>query len=85
MLNLNLPSYNGNKLSQDEKESISKELTLDELTVAMTKLKLGRTSGCDGLSPEIYCFLWDLFGQIVFNAIQYAISTVELHLSAKEA
>ena len=62
---------------------LDRMLSFEEFTAALERLKLGKTSGCDGLSPEIYLILWDNIGKTVCNALMYAIEIGQLHLSAR--
>ena len=50
---------------------------------AVKSMPSGRTPGCDGLRPIIYVLLWKQLGPLLLNAINYACSQKELHLSAR--
>ncbi|KAJ1167571.1 hypothetical protein NDU88_007960 [Pleurodeles waltl] len=49
-------------LSPEERESLNAPFTLEELHLAATTSKRGKTPGSDGLPVEIYVELWDLIG-----------------------
>ncbi|KAJ1144821.1 hypothetical protein NDU88_011115 [Pleurodeles waltl] len=49
-------------LSPEEREGLNAPFTLEELHLAATTSKRGKTPGSDGLPVELYVELWDLIG-----------------------
>ena len=71
------------KLSQDERNYLDRDITFEEFTNALKRLKKGQTPGCDRLSPELLLSIWDVIDHMVYNAIIYACEIGHLHLSAR--
>ena len=42
-----------------KRDILASDLTFDKVTNALKRLKQNKTSGCDGLTPEILVALWD--------------------------
>ena len=70
------------RLSNDSKE-LGKDITFQELSSAVSKLKKDKSPGCDGLTAEFYQFLWSHIGETYYMALKEAIAMGQLHLSAR--
>ena len=57
-------SHGGYKLNESEKIDTGRELTMEEPTSALRRLKKARTPGCDGLPPELYLEVRDSIKEV---------------------
>ena len=71
------------KISSDDKESLDQEITFEEITQTVRSLKKNKTPGIDGWNCELMQFFWSKLGTLYFEAMQWAIVTKNLHVSAK--
>ena len=58
------------KLAEDEKFECDNDIDLSELTEALSKLKLSKPPGCDGLTVEFYQRFWSQLGPMLLNAFE---------------
>ena len=70
-------------LTDQEKETADRPLTLDELTTAVRSLKRNKTLDADGLSPEVACALWNIIGSVLLRAFNYSLEEKLLYLSSR--
>jgi hypothetical protein len=54
-----------NKLSNNESEKCEGEITIEECTNAIFKMKLNKAPGLDGLSVEFYRKFWNSLKKLV--------------------
>ena len=47
-------------LNENEKLSCDKQISLEELNCAVNNLKINKSPGLDGLTPEFYKDFWDI-------------------------
>ena len=59
----NLPT-----ISEEERESMDSEITLQELTVALKSAKRNTSPGCDGLTTEFFIVFWERLGHLLHSA-----------------
>ena len=60
------------KMSLDHFQQLDQELTVQELYVALTKMKLDVSPGEDGLTVEFYWRFWPIIANMVFQSLQQA-------------
>ena len=63
-----------NTLSECEKVSLNKELTLQELTAALRNMKKGKTPGSYGFSVDFFRCFWKPLGMFLHRAFQLCYS-----------
>jgi len=56
------------KLNNNEKEYCDKDITMEECTNAIRKMKINKSPGTDGLTSEFYQFFWDDVNILVYNS-----------------
>ena len=71
------------KISQSERETLDQDITIEELTKAVRSLKREKTPGYDGWTSELVQFFWTRIGSLYHEALQYAIKTKQLHVTAR--
>ena len=62
-----------NKLTPTTKRRLSRDISLDELTEALSALANSKSSGLDGIVAEVFKALWPTIGQDYLYMIQKAI------------
>lgn len=62
--NLDLPH-----IPQADQDELEAPLTLDELHRALKDLNKSKSSGLDGLPPELFLELWDTIGSLMLSLI----------------
>lgn len=60
------------KLPQLDKDLLNRELSLEELEIALRSLHNGKSPGCDGLPPELYKRFWGLLGNHLLASFLYS-------------
>ena len=70
-------------LSNRDKESLDKPITLEDLAHALKNCKNNKTPGCDGLPVEFYKVFWNKIKHILHAALIYAYNEKTLHISAR--
>ena len=78
-----LQNNTGKKISSEQKETLDKPITIQELTATVKSLKKAVTPGVDGLNSEFYQFFWPKIQTLYLNALNYAYSVGILHDSAR--
>ena len=73
------------KLSKANAELTEKPLSPEEITIALKKMKLGKTPGTDGLSVDFYIFFWNDLKDIVYNSIRDAFETNKMSEEQRRA
>ncbi len=72
------------EVSDNDNTELTKEITLNELTMTMKDCK-GTTPGPDGISSQVYKAIWDTAGPIILDAWKHSIATGSLAPSQKES
>ena len=57
------------QLSPDQASSCEGQMTLDEMTFALNKMKSNKAPGPDSLSVEFYVKLWDRLGSYLCRVL----------------
>ena len=70
-----------NKLSNNESEKCEGEITIEECTNAIFKMKLNKAPGLDGLSVEFYRKFWNNLKKLVACTKVFNFSYERGHLS----
>ena len=76
--NLQIP-----KISKEDKISLGSEITIDEISQALSELKNGKCGGTDGLSADFYKVFWDKLKVPYYEMIQQVIKDGKFHLTAR--
>ena len=71
-------------ISQLEKLELEKELTIDELSLALKSMPNNKTPGNDGLSADFMKVFWGRLKQNFFEAVIYAQKCGLLHITARQ-
>ena len=71
-------------ISEQEKETMEKLPSLDELSMALKTCKRNKTPGIDGLSAEFYVMFWKLLKIPLLEALIEGLTEGELHHSARK-
>ncbi|KAJ1212636.1 hypothetical protein NDU88_000291 [Pleurodeles waltl] len=71
-------------LSPEEREGLNAPFTLEELHLAATTSKRGKTPGSDGLPVELYVELWDLIGPDLLELYGEVVGKGSLPQSLRE-
>ena len=71
------------KISDNEKEQIDKELTIDELAAAVKELPNNKAPGIDGIVIETYKMFWTEIKDLLFDSITYGIRQGRLSIDQK--
>ena len=77
-LNDNIP-----KLNDELLELCENELTIDECTKMLYKMKNGKTPGSDGFTVEFYKIFWNSIKDLVFDSFIFAYDLGELSIDQK--
>ena len=72
------------KLTQNEKEKLDEDLSLDELKRSMMDFKKNKSPGSDGLTKEFYDFFWESLCPLFFDCIKEIEVKEELSPSQKK-
>ena len=72
------------KLTQNEKDKLDEDLSLDELKRSMMDLQKNKSPGSDGLTKEFYDFFWESLCQLYFDCIKEIEEKEELSPSQKK-
>jgi hypothetical protein len=70
-------------LDENEKNTLDKQITMEELTKAVKELPSQKSPGSDGLPSEFYKFFWNKISPLVFNSIEYGIENNNLSIDQK--
>ena len=71
------------KLSDDERETFEKEITEDEIKLAMKGMKQNKSPGSDGLPIEFYKMFWPDIGRFLINSYHHSYRTGTLSINQK--
>ena len=72
-------------LTEDEKQSCEGDLTIAECELALNRMQLGKSPGCDGLTVDFYKRFWPVIGTTLVETLNYAAQKGELSQSQKRA
>ena len=71
------------KLNQEERDSLDKDFTCEELGKAMSDLKPNKSPGSDGLTKEFFDYFWDLLCPLYMDCLKEIEETHSLTESQK--
>ena len=63
---------NASKLTDEQRDSIDKQLTMSECFTALKTFKRNKTPGNDGLTVEFYLAFWPLVGKCLVECLNFA-------------
>lgn len=66
-------------LTNDDADSLETPFTLLELEEALGLMQKRKSSGLDGLPPELFLELWDIVGALLLNSFNYALDIGSFH------
>ena len=78
--NINLPT-----LSPEQQASCEGPVTLEEASIALSKMKNDSAPGIDGLTASFYKFFWKDIGDLVIESFDEAFQTGSLSISQRRA
>ena len=81
----NLSTVNTSKLTDEQRDSIDKQLTMSECFSALKTFKKNKTPGNDGLTVEFYLAFWPLVGKCLVECLNFVHRHGELSTSQKQA
>uniref|UniRef100_A0A3B3UGI5 Reverse transcriptase domain-containing protein n=1 Tax=Poecilia latipinna TaxID=48699 RepID=A0A3B3UGI5_9TELE len=61
-----------NKLTENERESLDQEITVDEITKAMQSMQSNKAPGLDGLPKEFYVTFWEILKEHLLQVYKEA-------------
>jgi hypothetical protein len=73
--NLNKEFFNDEtipKISDEEKQTCEKPITLEEMGIALKELKNGKSPGSDGFTADFYKFFWKMLKPTILDSLRYA-------------
>lgn len=73
------------KLSGAEQNELDKEISLEELTIAVNQLTSGRSPGIDGLSIDFYKHFWSIIEHDVYEVLVSSFKENLLPTSCRRA
>lgn len=73
-----------NSLSEDQRIELDRDISLDELSVALHTLPGNKTPGLDGLTPELYKKFWKKLGPLYLHSLQYCLREGKLNRTARQ-
>lgn len=82
-VNFTLQNNSGNYILPADAKDLEKEISVQELTTALSGLNTDKTPGADGLPPEIYKHFWEILSSPLHRALNFACSTGLMHISAR--
>ena len=81
-IKFNLKNDTEKKLSQEQKEKLDEDISIEEMTKALKSMPNGKTPGGDGLSVSFYKSFWELLKTPLHQAITIGMREKRLHPSA---
>lgn len=73
------------QLSSEEQNTLSSELTFDELTAAVSQMASGKAPAIDGLSSDFFKHFWSLMGQDILDVFKECFEGGMLPASSRRA
>ena len=71
-------------LSEEERAECEKDITIEELSHALTLLNKDAAPGCDGLPPTFYSQFWDILQGPFFECVKQSVEEGELPLTLRK-
>lgn len=59
-------------LSELDRQLLNRDLSVEELEIALKDMKSGKSPGCDGLPPELYRRFWGLLGKHLLASFRHS-------------
>ena len=76
---------NTSKLTDEQRDSIDKQLTISECFTALKTFQKNKTPGNNGLTVEFHLAFWPLVGKCLVECLNFAHRHGELSTSQKQA
>ncbi|KAK3519486.1 hypothetical protein QTP70_031702 [Hemibagrus guttatus] len=73
------------KITEESARELDRELTLEELEVALNSMQNGHSPGIDGLLVEFFKAFWSVIGQDLLEVLRASINEGRLPLSSHRA
>ena len=80
-----LSKVDTNTLTDEQPDSVDKQLTISECFAALKTFQKNKTPGNDGLTVEFYVSFWPLVGKCLVECLNFAHRHGELSTSQKQA
>jgi hypothetical protein len=71
------------KVSEVDKINCDKNLTIEEIGIALKGLQNGKSPGTDGFTPDFYKFFWPDIKDTVFESLSYAFEVEKLSIDQR--
>lgn len=75
-------NHDGPRLNEEEKESLERAISMNEIAEAIKTMNDEKTPGVDGLPVEFYKVYWSRIKFILFRTLNFALPEGHLHCSA---
>ena len=73
------------KLSNQTKDILDSDITIEELQKALTDLTNKKSPGVDGLTAEFYKFFFPILGPILLDTLNFSRNNGQLPISLRRA
>ena len=83
-LDFNLINKNIPKLTDNDKNSLEGEITLEEASIALKNMKNNKSPGSDGFSAEFFKVFWKSLGWFVVRSLNEGYRKEELSITQRE-
>ena len=83
-ISFNIQNTTKIRLTEMQKSELDLEITIEECTRALNELKNNKVPGCDGLSKEFYCTMWDMLECPFWNMVKEIIVSKILNQSSRK-
>ena len=80
-----LKGINSKMLTDEQRERLDTKITINECFGALKSFEKNKTSGNDGLTIEFYLTFWDLVGECLVDALNFAQEQGQFSTSQKQA
>jgi len=70
-----------NALSEEIAQTCEVVMSIHGCEIALKTIKNNKTPGTDGLTPEFYCYFWNLLGSFMVSSFNFAFRNGTLSIS----
>ena len=73
-----------NALSEEIAKTCESVMSVHEWELVLITMENNKTPGADGLTPEFYCYSWNLLGSFMVSSFNYAFRNGTLSISQRQ-